>query len=127
MNTWNVKRNESKRPRQHARSNRRTEEMGSAIALRDELRDYVRLTRRLMCRSTRKRPLLLITRRKVAFHVMVRADDRYSLEQKGGGMLENVRVSLTKVQLDHEQMLDAVLDWLAMSSDAHSARGRARV
>jgi hypothetical protein len=83
-----------------------------AIALRDELRDYVRLTRRRELEVEAAGEIVMITSGKMALRVVVRPDVRYSLEKKGGSILQNVRVSLTKVQLDCREMIDTVLDWV---------------
>jgi hypothetical protein len=96
-----------------------------AVALRDELRDYARLTRRPEIEVEAAGEIVIVARGKMALHVMVRPDDRYSLEQKGGSILENVRVSLTKVQLDRKEMIDAVLDWVAeLTSEANGPQAR---
>jgi hypothetical protein len=126
-----LKREEERKQEAKAARGAETDEQkrlaAEAIALRDELRDYLRLTKRPEVEIDAEREVVIIARGKMALHVMVRPDDRYSLEQKGGGILENVRVSLTKVQLDRKEMIDAVLDWVATAHSPHATwRGPTR-
>jgi len=95
-----------------------------AIALRDELREYLRLTRRPELGVETEGAVVIVTLGKMALRVRARPEDRYSLERKGGGILENVRVSLTKVQLDRNEMIDAVLDWVATATEGSGPPAR---
>src|SRR5690348_3604274 len=90
-----------------------------ASELRDELREYLRMKRYTDTQVEADRGTVILTSGRMELHVMVRPDDRYSLEQKGGGLLDNVRMSITKVQLHRKDMMDVVLDWLASSEHAH--------
>jgi hypothetical protein len=89
-----------------------------ASELRDGLREYLRMKRYADTQVEADRETVILTSGRMELHVMVRPDDRYSLEQKGGGLLDNVRMSITKVQLHRKDMIDVVLDWLASSEHA---------
>jgi hypothetical protein len=116
MNQFLTREEERKRERKAA-SAAESDEIkrlaAEAIALRDELREYLRRKEYTDTHVEAEREIVTLTFGNRELDVLVRPDDRYSLEQKGGGLLDNVRMSVTKIQLHRNDMIDAVLDWLA--------------